>query len=186
MNVSFINQLARDGRRTCDGIADTLGVLTTKLHRHEISEATAAKRLTLVFFGDYAEAFWRFKNGGPETYHAQKYTVQFVESLVKEKAVESVTSVGLSTNRDPTVLPNGVRTLGVELYPKGQSSRHRQLVEAVRSTNPTHLIVGLPSSHLISWGIRARIPVLPMLADSFRSNDLQGQIEMSFVGAFAK
>ena len=160
----------RRGRRLRDNVPDILGVLATRLRRHKIFDATRAKRLTMVHFGDYAEAYWRFANGGPETYYAQKYTVEFIASLVTSKIVESVTSVSLSKNLHPIVLPNGVRTLGVELYPKGQMARHREIVEAVRQTNPTHLIVTSPNFSLINWGIRSQIPVLPMLADSFRGS----------------
>jgi glycosyltransferase involved in cell wall biosynthesis len=173
-----INPLARMGRHLCDTAADILNVLTIRLRRHDIRESVQSKRLTLVHFGDYAEAYWRFANGGPETYYAQKYAVEFVASLVTSKAVDSLTSVSLSANLDPVVLPNGVHTTGVELYPKGgQSSRHRQLVETVRQTNPTHLIVMSPIPPLISWAIRSQIPVLPMLADSFRSTNFASMLK---------
>jgi len=168
LSASLIDKLSRGRRHLREGVATLNGVLTTRLRRHKIYDPIGAKRLTLVHFGDYAEGYWRLASGGPETYYAQKYTVEFVESLVTSKAAESVTSVSLSANLDATVLPNGVNTLGVELYPKGEIARHSQLVEAVRRTNPTHLVVMSVSLPLISWGIRAHIPMLPMLADSFR------------------
>jgi glycosyltransferase involved in cell wall biosynthesis len=99
--------------------------------------------------------------------------MDFIASLVSDRVVDFVASVSLSANLDSVTLPNGVHTLGVELYPKGQRSRHRQLVEVVRRTNPTHLIVTSPSIPLISWGVRSQISVLPMFADSFRDGGIK-------------
>jgi hypothetical protein len=158
LNRSLIEQLSRRAMQLQESILDVLGILRTRFRRHQISDSVQSKRLTMVHFGDYAEAYWRFANGGPETFYAQKYTVEFVASLVTSKKVESVTSVCLSANLDEVVLPNGVHRVGVELYPKGQRARHRQLVEAVRRTNPTHLIVSSPILSLISWGVQFRIP----------------------------
>ncbi len=159
------------------GLIEIVGVLNTRLGGYKTVEATGPRRLTLVQFGDYAEAFWRFANGGSETYYAQRYSVEFVASLVKRKDVESVTLINFSSNSPLASLPNGVRTLGIELYPKGGRPHHRQLIEAVRQTNPTHLIVTLPSTSLIRWGIRTRIPVLPMFADSFQASDLKARLQ---------
>ncbi len=173
MSEVLINSFAARGQTLGDSIASLVDVLATRLLRPSVSRRRGAKRLTLVHFGDYAEAYWRFKNGGPETYFAQKYTMDFIASLVSNRVVDSVSSVSLSANLDGVTLPNGVHTLGVELYPEGQRSRHRQLVEAVRQTNPTHLIVTSPSIPLISWGVRSQIPVLPMFADSFRDSGIR-------------
>jgi glycosyl transferase family 1 len=174
---SLVEQLSCRAMQLWESILDVLGILSARLRRHQISDSVQSKRLTMVHFGDYAEAYWRFVNGGPETFYAQKYTVEFVASLVASKKVESVTSVCLSANLDAKVLPNGVHRVGVELYPEGQRARHRQLVEAVRRTNPTHLIVSSPILSLISWGVQSRIPVLPMLADSFRAGGLKARLK---------
>jgi glycosyltransferase involved in cell wall biosynthesis len=182
LSVPFVNQIVQNGRKLRDGAAELIDVLSIRLARHDISDTLGPRRLTLVHHGDYAEAYWRFANGGPETYYAQKYAVEFVESLVTSKAVESVTSVSLSADLDAVVLPNGVHTAGVEIYPRKQRPRYRQLVEAVRLTNPTHLIVMSPISQLITWGIRTQIPVLPMLADSFRDRRLRTKLKYRVLG----
>ena len=87
--------------------------------------------------------------------------------------MESVTVISLSSNLAAAELQNGVRALGVELYPKGHRPRHHHLIEAVKRTDPTHLIVMSPIGPLIRWGVRAGIPVLPMFADSFRTTGLR-------------
>jgi hypothetical protein len=90
-------------------------------------------RLTIVQYGDYAEGFHRFRTGGAETYYAQKYTVEYVASLAA--SLSSVTVVTCSVDLPPVQLPNGVRTVGVELYRKGQRSRHKELIEVVPEDN---------------------------------------------------
>ncbi len=174
VQLSYVNQILGDGQRLLDGLIEISGVLITRLGRHNSVETPWARRLTMVQFGDYAEGYWRLANGGDETYYAQRYSVDFVASLAARKDMESLTIVNLSSDVAAAVLPNGVRTLGIELYPNGRRPRHRQLVEAVRQTNPTHLIVMSPCMRLIHWAIRAKIPVLPMFADSFRSGGLKG------------
>ena len=141
---------------------------------HEIDQS---KRITIVQFGDYAEGYWRLKNGGAENYYAQKYAVDFVGSLVIRSDTESVAVVTFCRDYSDELLPNGVKTLGVELYPKGKASQHDRLITVVQKTRPSHLIVGFPGVPLISWALRKRIVVLPMFADSFREKGLRTKLK---------
>jgi glycosyltransferase involved in cell wall biosynthesis len=126
-------------------------------------------RLTIAQFGDYAEGFRRFANGGAENYYAQKYTVDFVTSLAAKDNVEVLTVINLCSDVPSAILPNRVRTRGIHLYRNAKRPRHEELVDAVKATSPTHLIVMSPCIPLIAWGIGSGIPTLPMFADSFRS-----------------
>lgn len=168
--------MANAARRLFDGFVEVSDVLLAIRIGKAITETSKNQRLTIVQFGDYAEAFQRFAEGGSENYYAQRYTVEFITSLAARKELESVTVISLSADAPAIVLTNGVRTFGIDLFPKGQLPRYRQLVEAVRATRPTHLIVMSPCAPLIAWGIRNRIPVLPMFADSFRSNGLIARV----------
>ncbi|NEQ88464.1 MAG: glycosyl transferase family 1, partial [Moorea sp. SIO2I5] len=40
--------------------------------------------LIIQYAGDYREAFERLANGGPETYYAQKYSVDSVAEIGKQ------------------------------------------------------------------------------------------------------
>ena len=164
-------------RRVFDGLIQVVDVLLT-IHKGNANVVSTRNiRLTLVQFGDYADAFWRFANGGAETYYAQKYSVEFIASLAAKEDMESLTVVNLSSNAPDVVLPNRVRTRGVRLFPEGQLARYRQLVDVVKATRPTHLIVMSPCIPLIAWGVRSRLPVLPIFADSFRSLGLRASIK---------
>ena len=176
MSILHVNPIEGIGRRLFGGLSDISDGLITRMGRYKTVEALGARRLTMVLFGDYAEAVRRFANGEDETYYAQKYSVEFVASLTARKEIESLTVINLSSNVAAEVLPNGVHTLAVELYPKGQRPAYRQLVDAVKQTSPTHLIVGAPIMPVICWGVRARIPVLPLLANSFRASGLKASI----------
>jgi hypothetical protein len=57
-------------------------------------------RLTIVQFGDYLEAFERFRDGGAENYYAQRYTVDYVANLARQENIEQVT-VTLSVVMSP-------------------------------------------------------------------------------------
>jgi glycosyltransferase involved in cell wall biosynthesis len=138
-----------------------------RLRRYHPVEAKSKLRLTIAHFGDDGAAFRRLAQGGAEIYYAEKYSVEFVASLAARNDMESLTAINLLSNAPAESLPSRVQTLGIELYPQGQRPRYRALIEAVRKTNPTHLIVMSPITPLIRWGLRARIPVLPMFADSF-------------------
>jgi glycosyltransferase involved in cell wall biosynthesis len=176
VRFDLLSHNLRFGHSLWDAAVDVVCGLTTRLGQFKPSDVRAARRFTIVQYGDYGEAYLRFAAGGPETYYAQKYSVDFLESLSRRRDIDTVTSIAFGADVEPTTLPNGIRTLGVELYPKGKRARHRQLLEAVRQSEPTHLMVKFPSTHLIGWAIRARIPVLPMFAGSFHDSGLKASV----------
>jgi glycosyltransferase involved in cell wall biosynthesis len=169
-------KIAKLGAELLDNVREVAHILLTRARRLEMRESAGRIRLTIVQFGDYAEAYWRFASGGDENYYAQRYSVDFVSSLAGRSDVEAVTVVCLSSSAVATKLPNGVRTVGLELYPRTERPRIRQLVQAVAQSAPTHLIVMSPITQLIRWGLRARIPTLPMFADSFRARGLRTKL----------
>ena len=177
IRFKFFDRSVIAARRLWEGLGEFGDVLIAIIAGKTPAKDTINKRLTLVQFGDYAEAHWRFADGGSETFYAQKYTVDFVASLASRADIESLTVVCLSSNSPDAVLPNGVKTMGIELFPNGQSARYRQLVDAVKKTRPTHLIVMSPCIPLIAWGVRTGVHVLPMFADSFRSARLRARMQ---------
>jgi glycosyltransferase involved in cell wall biosynthesis len=169
----LVTVVARMGRLA----NDCASVLLSRVVLTHAANPGNGKRVTFVQFGDYEEAFRRFAAGGTENYYAQKYSVDFVGSLPSRPGIESVTVICVSAATKLAVLPNGVRTVGIELYPKGQPPRFRQLIDLVKMSRPTHLLAMTPCIPLIAWGVRAGCQVLPMLADSFRSKGLKAAID---------
>lgn len=133
-------------------------------------------RLTIVQYGDYAEAAARFQAGGKENYYAQRYTVEFVARLAAAEGVERVTVIAFGADRPEALTHSGVMTCGIELYPQGERPRFRELLAVIAATRPTHLVIGAPIAPAIRWGLRQKLHVLPLFADSFRSTGLRKHI----------
>jgi glycosyltransferase involved in cell wall biosynthesis len=149
---------------------------------HEVTAAepqvpSAGVRLVFVQYGDYSEAYSRLiERNGAENYYAQRYTLDFVAELARSERVSSVTVVTFSRNEALHELAPGLRTAGVELYPRHGAARHTELMQLVASLDPTHLIVSAPIVPLLRWGLEQGLPVLPLFADSFRGDGLRTQV----------
>ena len=95
------NDLASVGRKLSDGLGEVAEVLLARLGPHRAFKTAEPLRVTLVQFGDFAEAFWRFANGGAETYYAQKYTFDFIASLAARIDIEAITLVSCGSGVFP-------------------------------------------------------------------------------------
>jgi glycosyltransferase involved in cell wall biosynthesis len=157
-------------------VADMLSAIPAAVFGQPPVECTTDRRITVVQFGDYADAYWRLANGGKENYYAQKYTMDFMASIAADPTVQSLTIVSASDEVPASTLPNQVRVAGIKLYPPGRPPAYAQLIDLVRRTRPTHLIAMTPCISLISWAVRNRIAVLPMFADSFRAAGLRASL----------
>ena len=139
-----------------------------------MAPSAASRRIVFVQFGDYGEAVRRFASGGSENYYAQKYTVDYVAGLASRYG--SATVVTFSRDHDLEMLPNGVGSCGVLLYPPGGKARHAELARAVQSLDPTDLVVVAPLRPLLRWGLSRSLRVLPLFADSFRAPGLANKL----------
>jgi len=140
------------------------------------------KRIVFVQEGNYAEAEKRFSVGGDETFFAQRYSVEYVASLVSREDVEDVTQICFSEDLEEERLPSGVLQLGLIQWPEGAPHRTSELVDLVLAQNPTHLITNTPSTPLIRTARDAGIDVFPLLADSFRVSGLKAKLRYWWLG----
>lgn len=132
-------------------------------------------RLLILQFGNYAEAEHRFARGEGENYYAQRYTVDYVASLVREGYLVRVISLGEDAPLER--LPSGVESGGFRLYPgRFRAPRTRYLVRMAAEWEPTHLLLHSPVSEVLRWAVQNRIKTLPLLADSFRARGIRNQI----------
>jgi glycosyltransferase involved in cell wall biosynthesis len=164
-------------RRIGQLAVDCTGVLMSRAAPQPAAGAGGGKRVTFVQFGDYGEASRRFARGGAENYYAQKYSVDFVAALPTHPGIESVSVICASVEAKAAVLPNGIHTVGLELYPKERAPRFRELIDLVKASRPTHLLAMTPCIPLIAWGVRTGCQVMPMLADSFRAKGPKAAID---------
>jgi glycosyltransferase involved in cell wall biosynthesis len=118
------------------------------------------RRLLIVQYGDYAEAFDRLASGGEETYLDQRRSVEFVAGLEAELAVTIVCSAAAPYR----VRRAGLTISGVpeDLFYRSDAGAH--IIDPVR---PDIVVLRLPAPRLIEASLRAGARVLCTFADVF-------------------
>lgn len=119
-------------------------------------------KLAFIQHGDYREAVYRFMEGGPEFYHAQRYTVGAVADLVE--SLREVVVICVRSEPYDEVLPNGVRAIGCRSKVRGGRN---EVLATLERLDPSAIVVRSPMTPVLRWGVRRRLRVLPLFADSF-------------------
>ena len=136
-------------------------------------------RLVFVQHGAYAEAARRLAAGGPETFYAQRYSVDFVGELAGRLGDVRVLHLG---HDDPEEqLPSGVRSLGLNLYPPGRRGRHLEVLRLLERLRPTHLVLVSPLPFVLAWALARGVRTLPLFADSFRVPGLKAKAKFTLL-----
>ncbi len=134
---------------------------------------TGQIRLLIVqYAGDYRETVQRFQDGGRETYHAQKYSVEAVAEIGKRIAEVSVICC-LTEEPYNEVLSNGVRAIGAGF---NKDIDLPKLLELIKEQNPTHLVVRTPIREIFQWAIKNKVRTIATLADSFSPKGLRNKL----------
>jgi len=132
-------------------------------------------RLLIVQFGNYAEAEHKFARGEDENYHAQRYTVDYVASLVR--AGYQVRVIALGEDAPLEQLPSGVESVGIQLYQRRfRATRTQQLVRMAAEWKPTHLVLQAPLPEVLRWAVANQVETLPLLADSFQATGIRNRL----------
>lgn len=135
--------------------------------------------MVFIQFGNYAEAERRFAAGAPETYHAQRYSVEAVAKL--RSKVDDLSVVCVLASEPEVLLPSGVRALGIELFPRGGKPRYEELWRTLERLAPDRLIVGAPLTPILWWARRRGIRTLPLFADSFQGRSWRDRIRQMWL-----
>ena len=131
--------------------------------RLDTAENSGHRCIVFVQHGDFRETCQRFAQGLPETYYAQRHSVEFVCNLCDDKT--DVVVICLKTDPYDERLPNGVRTIGCRIY---RDTSPRDLAERIARLEPTHVVLRTPIAAVLAWCLQNQVQVLPILADSFR------------------
>ncbi len=133
------------------------------------------------YAGDFREAALRLAEDGTETYRAQRYTVDYVQNLAKRYNVTTIT--GLTSEAYDTVLPSGARAIGAGFQDHFSAST---VLGLIRKTNPDRLILRLPNPILLRWAVKAGLPTLALLADSFPAKTLKERFKRRVIAHYLK
>lgn len=136
-------------------------------------------RVVIVQFGNYGEAVLRFAAGGAETYYAQRYSVESVAKL--RQKTEELTVVHVSSDDAEVLLPSGVRSIGIELFPAGRKPRYDELWPLLERLAPDRLILAAPLTPILWWARKRRLRTLPLFADSFQGRTWRDRIKQTWL-----
>lgn len=133
-------------------------------------------KLVVLQYGDYAEAYRRFREGGDETYRDQRHSVGLVAGLAGEYDVTTVAACG-RPHRE-TLAP-GLRSIGVsqDFFLRGP------LGKLLWELSPERVILRTPNVRALRWLALSRVPVLPELADVFEVGSLRDRLRRLELGA---
>jgi glycosyltransferase involved in cell wall biosynthesis len=116
-------------------------------------------RLLIVnFAGDIRTDFQRLASGGDETYYAQKYSLEAYAGL-RQYADEVATLVYITQEAYNVVLSNGVRAIGCG-FRDYQNIDVQKVIQFIEEYNPTHLVISLFDTNILSWAVNHNIPTL--------------------------
>lgn len=129
--------------------------------------------LVIVKHGELRNSYYRIKEHDRETFHFEKYVLEFYQELAEHCPV-TVVSVN-STPHDEVLAP-GLRSVGVDLR-KQWKVEMKKLVGKLSELSPTHMLVRNPLPQVIRFAINNNIRTLPFLADSFEKTAWREKIK---------
>jgi glycosyltransferase involved in cell wall biosynthesis len=124
--------------------------------------------VVVLQFGDFAEGYERLAAGGPQTYYAQRHSIECMVAIAGQ--VRRLTIGTIASDQCDTVLDCGIHTFGLRLYPAGGGARDAELIARIDALKPDRLIIASPVTKVLRWARDRRIPTLPTFYDSFRAS----------------
>jgi glycosyltransferase involved in cell wall biosynthesis len=136
------------------------------------------KRLLIVqYAGDFREAARRLAAGGPETYRAQRLTVDYVHALAKRSLDVAVLTLFTEDVYDER-LESGVRAVGAG-YQKRVASA--DLTHRLDALAPDLMILRTPSRPGLRWAAHRKVRTLALLADSFSGRSVRERLTRAWL-----
>jgi glycosyltransferase involved in cell wall biosynthesis len=122
--------------------------------------------LNLLFFqfGDFAEAYRRFQEGGLETFRDQHASVDFVASLRNKYSVTTVAVCGREHRDD---LDKNLRSIGISV---NSAYRGKFIVKLLSDIEPDLIVCRTPNYHAIRWAKRRKVFALLTFANFFSNS----------------
>lgn len=127
-------------------------------------------RIAIVQYGVLHERFEDLRSGGPETYYAQRYSVDFVADLAERHDFVGVCGV-LGDAPGEKALSDNLYSACAPLVDGAVDSP--AVISHLERWRPDRLILQAPVRPILKWAIANRIDTLPLLADSFEQTSLR-------------
>ncbi|MGY2077397.1 glycosyltransferase family 4 protein [Blastococcus sp. SYSU DS0828] len=133
----------------------------------------------MQYGGDFREAAERLAKGGPETYRAQKYTVDYVENLANRLG-DVVTITCVTEEQYDVRLPSGVRAIGL-----GSTGDYSVVAVArlLEKLSPTMLILRSPMRRVLLWSAVRGVRTMLLLADSYNPSSVKSRVAFRLLAA---
>jgi glycosyltransferase involved in cell wall biosynthesis len=116
-------------------------------------------KLLFFQFGDYAEAYFRFKKGGAETYRDQRSSVDFVASLRKRY---NTTTISIGGPEHDISLEPDLRSIGLPL-----PYNRARLLGILHQLKPDLVVCRTPNYDVVKWAADTDTVTLLSFADFF-------------------
>lgn len=127
-------------------------------------------RIAIVQYGVLHERFDDLRAGGPETYYAQAYSVDFVADLADRHEFVGVCGV-LGETPSEKALSDRLHSACAPLKEGAVDSQ--AVISHLERWRPDRLILQAPVRPILKWALANRIDTLPLLADSFEQSSLR-------------
>ncbi|MGG6240556.1 glycosyltransferase family 4 protein [Nodosilinea sp. AN01ver1] len=119
--------------------------------------------LIINFAGDIRTDFYRLNSGGPETYYAQKYSIDSYARL-RQYAEEVADLVYITQEAYDELLPNGVRAIGCG-FRQFEDIDHKKIIQLIEKFDPTHLVLFTVDKNVLDWAVKKKIPTITTFAN---------------------
>ncbi len=129
-------------------------------------------RIGIVQYGIYHDSFLAFRQNGQETYYAQRYSVDFVETLSRKHDFVGVCGV---LGAEPAEV-----ALTQTLYSACIPAVHGAVdapatIGLLEKWRLDRLILQAPVRPILRWALKNGVNTLPLLADSFEMTSLRAR-----------
>ena len=125
-------------------------------------------KIMFIQHGDFREAYRSFERGHPETYKAQRYSVDFVVDMAQKYGCEiSVLCVKAKEKYNENLCRN-VKAVGIQR----NDVKNKNLINEICLFNPTHIILRTPIIKVIKYALNKNKYILPLFADYFSSQNI--------------
>ena len=124
------------------------------------------KSLVIIKHGSYLDVYNRVTKNGGEFYHSEMFWHDFIDKLSLKY---DVTILSMNSYEHDVLLPNRVRSLGLNLY-NGILKRivgYIKISFFIRKINPYFIVIRSPEPVVLFLSLLQSKAILPMFADSF-------------------